>query len=189
MVRSLGYNGVAFFQKLNTHSWLKRSLHLSDPLIFVAGIWCIWKSRNAMCLGNEHVSYHPLRHNVGSYLSSLSTSLGGGLVSHPQRGQNSWHPSRIQDTILNVDGSSFGNPGRSGFGGVLRTLDETWLFGFSSFFGISKLACGTACDHAQLTWERGHHNVICYSDFLHTINLIQAPLQCLACLYHYHQKC
>jgi len=54
------------------------------------------------------------------------------------------------------------------------------------FLVFRNLPCGTACDHAQLTWERGHHNVICYSDFLHTINLIQAPLQCLACLYHYH---
>ena len=179
MVRSLGYNGVAFFQKLNTHSWLKRSLHLSDPLIFVAGIWCIWKSRNAMCLGNEHVSYHPLRHNVGSYLSSLSTSLGEGLVSHPQQRWTSWHPSRMQATILNIDDSSFGNPGSSGFGGVLRTSDETWLCGFLGFFGISNnlhMELLAIMHGLKLTWEKGYRNVICYSDSLHAINLIQAPL-------------
>ena len=28
----------------------------------------------------------------------------------------------------------------------------------------------------KLTWERGHQNVICYSDSHHAINLIQAPL-------------
>jgi len=28
----------------------------------------------------------------------------------------------------------------------------------------------------KVTWERGHQNMICYSDFLHAINLIQAPL-------------
>lgn len=177
--RSLGYNGIAFFQELNTHVWLKKGLRLSDPLIFVAGIWCIWKARNAMCLGNEHVNYHQLRHNVGSYLSSLSTSLGEGLVSRSQQRWTSWHPSRMQAIILNVDGSSFGNPGRSGFGGVLRTSDGTWLCGFSGFFGISNnlhVELLAIMHGLKLTWEKGHRNVICYSDSLHAINLIQAPL-------------
>jgi len=52
---------IAFFYELNTRSWLKKGLRLSDPLIFVAGIWCIWKTQNATCLGNEQVSYHQLR--------------------------------------------------------------------------------------------------------------------------------
>jgi len=39
--RSLGYNSTTFFQELHTHSWLKKGLRLSDPHIFVAGIWCI----------------------------------------------------------------------------------------------------------------------------------------------------
>jgi len=45
-------------------------------------------------------------------------------------------PSCVQATVLNVDGSSFGNPGCSCFGGILRTSDMTWLCGFSGFFGI-----------------------------------------------------
>lgn len=132
-----------------------------------------------MCLGNEHVSYHQLRHNVGSYLSSLSTSLGGGLVSRPQQRWTSWHRFRMLATILNVDGSSFGNPCRSGFGDVLRTSNGTWLCGFSSFFGISNnlhVELLGIMHGLKLTWERGHRNVICYSNSLHAINLIQAPL-------------
>jgi len=41
----------------------------------------------------------------------------------------------------------------------------------------------------KLTWEKGHRNVICYSDSIHAINLIQAPLNAWPCLCHYHQKC
>jgi ribonuclease HI len=84
----------------------------------------------------------------------------------------------MQATILNVDGSSFDNPDCSDFGGVLRTLDETWLCGFLGFFSISNnLHVELLIMHnLKLTWERGHRNVICYSDFFHAINLIQAPL-------------
>jgi len=112
-----------------------------------------------MCLGNEQVSYHQLRHNVGSYHSSLSTPLGGGLVSCPQQRWTSWHPSRMQSTILNVDGKSFGNLDPSGFGGVLRTSDETWLYGFSGFFGILNnlhVELLGIMHGSKLTWERGH---------------------------------
>ena len=34
-----------------------------------------------VCLSNDQVIYHQLRHNVGSYLSSLSTSLGSSVLS------------------------------------------------------------------------------------------------------------
>jgi len=117
--RSLGYSGTSFLSELRTHSWLKKALRLSGPLIFVASNWCIWKAQNAECLGIEKVSYDQSRHNVGSYISSLSTSLGGCLLSRPQQRCTSWHPSCMQPTILNVDWSNFGNSDRTCFGGVM----------------------------------------------------------------------
>lgn len=38
---------------------------------------------------------------------------------------------------LNVDSSSIGNPGRSGFGGLLHDCQGQWLGGFSGFCGIT----------------------------------------------------
>lgn len=39
--------------------------------------------------------------------------------------------------MLNVDGSSLGNPGASGFGGVLRNSDGSWIGSFSGSVGFS----------------------------------------------------
>ncbi|PNX58144.1 ribonuclease H [Trifolium pratense] len=36
---------------------------------------------------------------------------------------------------LNMDGSSFGNPGRAGFGGLIRNDIGEWMHGFSSSCG------------------------------------------------------
>lgn len=49
------------------------------------------------------------------------------------------HPGEERDVILNVDGSSLGNLGSSGFGGVLRHSNGDWIFGFAGNVGISTI--------------------------------------------------
>jgi len=106
--RFLGYNSIVFFHELHTHSWLKKGLQLSNTLIFVAHLVYLESTEyDVSC--NEQVSYHQLRRNVGSYLSPLLTSLASSVLSRPQQRWTSWHPSRMEATILNVDGSSFGS--------------------------------------------------------------------------------
>ncbi|KAK2412910.1 putative MO25 protein [Trifolium repens] len=46
--------------------------------------------------------------------------------------------------ILNVDGSSIGNPGISGFGGLIRNADGAWVHGFFGNLGITNIL------HAEL---------------------------------------
>ena len=41
-----------------------------------------------------------------------------------------WEWPPIGFIKLNVDGSSFGNPGDASFGGLLRGADGRWTFGF-----------------------------------------------------------
>jgi len=76
---------------------------------------------------------------------------------------------------LNVDGNSFGNPGISGFGGVLRRNDDSWLYGFAGNVGISTII------HVELlvlyyglkaAWERGYRDVICYSCLTLVVQLV-----------------
>jgi len=84
----------------------------------------------------------------------------------------------MEATIINVDGSSLGSPGRSVFGSVLRDSGGTWLCGFSGFIGISNNLHAEllAITHGlKLSWDKGHQNVICYSDSMCAIKLIQAP--------------
>ncbi|AES94447.1 hypothetical protein MTR_5g014470 [Medicago truncatula] len=63
--------------------------------------------------------------------------------------------------------------------GVIRDPDGARLCGFSEFIGISNnlhVKLFAIMHGLKLPLDRGHRNVICYSDPLHALNLIQAPL-------------
>ena len=42
-----------------------------------------------------------------------------------------WSPAPFPFITLNTDGSSLGNPGESGAGGVARSANGEWLWGFA----------------------------------------------------------
>ena len=48
-----------------------------------------------------------------------------------------WIPLPPQFVKVNTNGSSFGNPGPSGFGGVIRDSLGHWILGFYSSCGFS----------------------------------------------------
>lgn len=48
-----------------------------------------------------------------------------------------WHASREDLVVLNVDGSCVGNLWPYGFGGPLRYSNGVWIKGFSGHLGIS----------------------------------------------------
>lgn len=69
--------------------------------------------------------------------------------------------------ILNVDGSSLGNHGVSGFGGLIRNSNGAWIQGFAENIGFSNIL------HAELlgvyyglvmAWEVGCSELWCYFD-------------------------
>jgi hypothetical protein len=70
--------------------------------------------------------------------------------------------------ILNVDGSSIGNPGISGFGGLIRNSHGAWIRGVAGNIGCSNIL------HAECIME--HKRLICYSDFIIAIKLIEDPI-------------
>lgn len=76
----------------------------------------------------------------------------------------------------NVDGSSLGNPGRAGFGGLLRNLDGAWLLGFAGTIGVSTSLHAELCAlyHGLLVaWSRGYRRLTCYSDSQIAIDLLK----------------
>lgn len=97
-------------------------------------------------------------------------------ISKPQDvRQISWLQLNREETILNVDGSSLGNPGPAGFGGLARNPDGGWLFGFSGHIGISDVLKAELLgifNGLKLAWERGIRNLICYTDSLIARKLI-----------------
>ncbi|PNX93847.1 ribonuclease H [Trifolium pratense] len=55
-----------------------------------------------------------------------------------------WNAHGGTDMILNVDGSSIGNPDISGYGGIIRNADGAWIHGFFGNLGVTNIL------HAEL---------------------------------------
>lgn len=84
------------------------------------------------------------------------------------------------EIALDVDGSSFRNLGRAGYGGVLRNSKGEWLTGFSGpiefaiGFANSLEAELEAIKHGLLfAWEDGYKQISCRSDCTQALTLIR----------------
>lgn len=55
----------------------------------------------------------------------------------------SWHSSRENCFVLNVDGSCLGDLGRTGAWSLIRKGDEFWVSGFSCFLGTALIFVAT----------------------------------------------
>jgi hypothetical protein len=129
--------------------------------------WYIWKARN------EELFSDTLWEDW-KVLNLTNTHHEARLVS--------WKPPSGAAVKLNVDGSSLGNPGRSGFGGLIRDTNGNWLLGFSGSCGI------TTNINAELqaifyglekAWSHGYRHVECESDCQSALKLIKegVPIQ------------
>jgi hypothetical protein len=87
--------------------------------------------------------------------------------------QVKWNALGGTGMILNVDGSSIGNPGISGFGGLIRNADGGWVHGFFGNIGHTNIL------HAELmllAWDLNIKDLWCYSDSMMAIKLIIDPV-------------
>lgn len=85
---------------------------------------------NVKCIGGED----SLLQQVIGEAKFMEQTIIIGFRSSTQSQRNertvTWHPSREDVVVLNVDGSAFGQPGRAGFRGLLRRGDSEWLIGY-----------------------------------------------------------
>lgn len=92
-------------------------------LLFTAGIGCVLKSRNATCITKELVQIFELLREVRGFAEILLLCYSPRQTPMITVRWVSWHPSREEIVILNVDGSNRGNLRRAGVGGLLRQAD------------------------------------------------------------------
>ncbi|GAU48831.1 hypothetical protein TSUD_190610 [Trifolium subterraneum] len=88
----------------------------------------------------------------------------------------SWHPPPENVIKVNVDGSSIGNQGPSGFGGLLRKTFGGWITGFAGSCGFTSninAELQVILHGLDIAWNHGFRNVICESDSQTALKLIQ----------------
>lgn len=76
-----------------------------------------------LCMENETVSTYQLKHDIYNLATLLNSVFNTIEPTATDRRWVTWHPEEGMAMVLNVDGSSLGNPGASGFRGVLRRTD------------------------------------------------------------------
>lgn len=77
---------------------------------------------------------------------------------------------------VNIDGSSIGNPGRSGFWGLLRNSLGGWIIGFDGSCGYTtniNVELRAISYGLQITWDLGFRDIVCESDFQTTLTFIK----------------
>lgn len=109
------------------------------PSLFAVGCWLLWDWRNK---GIFHsVTSRPtnpslvVRRTSNSFLQPWQSF---SLLSRKPKRQLvhiKWLPPPSEYWKLNTDGSSQGNPGKAGAGGIIRNSDGGWVKGFQQSIG------------------------------------------------------
>jgi ribonuclease HI len=139
-----------------------------------------------MCFSNNIWPWRHLAANIYNSIKVIKSNFSTPVIVAPADRLVKWNNNNHTCVILNVDGSCHGSPIRSGFRGILRNNDGFFLSGFSGFIPGSDdimLAELSANYHGLITTQNlGFVELVCYSDSLVCINLINGSLE----KYHIH---
>lgn len=172
----LGFSNHSDFTIVDVCDWFKALATNDHGQLFVISCWFIWRGRNEAFFSDNQWSDWQILSKINALHAAVMKSFGSATnKNQPQL--VSWIAPGEDSVKLNVDGSSFGNPGRSGFGGLIRNDRGEWLAGF----------CGISTNlHAELlaivfglnlAWNSGYRKVVCESDSKTTLDIIIGGVQ------------
>jgi hypothetical protein len=132
-----------------------------------------------MCLENETWSINRLSFNIESIIATLTSCVSSHSTTTTEDILVKWNNNNHFDVILNVDRSCLKSLVRVSFGGVIRNNSGYYLLGFSDFIQGSLDILPTELfaiyQGVILVKNIVIDELFCYSDSLHSINLIRGP--------------
>lgn len=102
---------------------------------FMVHAWFIWRRRCNVIFDREAEPWQLVLQHAATMLKVLQKPPSSATDQRWVK----WQPPPEGWVALNVDGSSLGNPGRAGAGGVFRDGVGCWCYSFSTFVGISEI--------------------------------------------------
>lgn len=171
---SLGFGYQDYFQ-LGLIDWIKEGIRDPREDVFLAGLWWIWRGRNHHLLAATRIERYQFLFRVNDLAANIRKCFHSDVAPHKQQRWVQWHPSLDPVAVLNVDGSCLGNPGRAGYGGLLRTSEGAWVFGFFGFAGFSSIVYAellAICRGLQMAWDSGVRHLVCYTDSRTAFDLV-----------------
>ena len=113
------------------------SLNLPWQTLFAFGLWTLWLFRNQAIFNPSHRPPDLLHNSISLAFEFFYFSAANPTPAPKKAIHFKWECPPSSWFKLNTDGSSIGNPGKAGGGGVLRDSNGNWVRGFSSSFGIT----------------------------------------------------
>ena len=128
------------------HTWLssnamndQANCHSQPPwnIVFLFAIWMIWKQRNKLIFQNSKpnpkLAVHIISQAGDFYWCAVDWKKNNNFTMKCIR----WERPRSDWKKLNTDGSSLGNLGLVGGGGVIKDDIGNWVVGFSRRIGVT----------------------------------------------------
>ncbi|KAJ6420916.1 hypothetical protein OIU84_028322 [Salix udensis] len=173
----LGFVGTTNFLGGNTVDWIIQQVDSDQGHLFLSALWWIWRQRNCFAFGNHYEGDVWLRRNIWRMASDSHMAWGEDMKVTKETIQILWQRPPWDFVKINVDGSSLGNLGRIGAGGLIRASTGNFLVGFTIFAGV---ACNllpellAIAKGLKLAWDRGYRKINCHSNSKDALRLLSA---------------
>jgi ribonuclease HI len=141
-------------------------------------MWIVWCARNNFIFNGLRESVHNSVAKINALRSFCDAAFDMQLLESVQTAiprQVTWSRPKEGTICLNVDGSLLGSVNTAGFGGLIRNNTEAFLGGFygaASQPNILYAEIMAVLHGLDLCWNKGYKKVVCYSDSLMAVNLI-----------------
>jgi ribonuclease HI len=139
--RCISSFGVSLYDWLHancTDQSKKPPHNLPWSILFPIGLWSLWLERNNKVFHSES---RPVEKLVDQCLHrALEYFFVVGFDGNSKASESipvKWVPPALGWVKLNTDGSSLGNPGQAGGGGVIRDHVGHWIRGFTRRVGVA----------------------------------------------------
>ena len=159
-----------FFTASSFADWLASVPRTDGPSLLIHA-WFLWCRRCSFVFDGVKEPWQMVLHNAASVLRVLRSAPVTG--TDPR--WVAWRAPPDGWAALNVDGSSLGNPGRAGAGGVIRNNLGVWCSGFSAHVGITEILKAELLAilfGLRLCWDRGFRRIVVFSDSTLAISLV-----------------
>ncbi|XP_015971192.1 uncharacterized protein LOC107494666 [Arachis duranensis] len=160
----------------NLHDWLYRGARSGDAFLFFSTIWWIWRSRNHDLFNiDDSWSASKVVSLIRSSVREFHTIFAMHQSLSPLSLCLHWVPPPVHSVKLNCDVSWFAPSGYAGFGCIIRNPDGCWLKGCTGKVEVCSVLFAelyAIWRGLLLAWESGFREVICETDCLEALFLV-----------------
>jgi ribonuclease HI len=161
----------------NCNAYSTHDHNIPWQTLFSFGIWSLWLRRNQFVFKPASSFLDPVI-NAISYASEFFYLIGNCSKEKSRISTSiKWVPPPLGWFKLNTDGSSLGNPGMAGGGGVIRNHVGDWEGGFSRAIGVTtsvQAELRALKDGLELAIELGILNLEIEMDSLVAVELVNS---------------